>query len=247
MRKQNGFTLIETTIVLVILGLLMGGIVTGTNLLASARVRTLIKQQDDIKVAFFAFRDRFRALPGDYNAASTNISCTPACSNGDGNGLITGIADTPAAPINEYIAVWEHLSNSGFLNGNYTYAATDGPTSTPMFMYGQYPTLKYDAVYGGTADARHNLKTGNQIPSTILAEIDRKVDDGYATTGSYRFSAFSDSASGTAILSPGPKSLTAIGSDSSAPTGPGSCFSATTPNQWTVASSVSNYGAAILL
>ena len=246
LRQQNGFTLLEIAIMLVIIGLTIGGVVAGQELLTSARVRTLISQQEDIKIAFLGFRDRFRALPGDYDAASINIFCTPACSNGDGNGLITGITDTPAAPINEYIAVWEHLSNAGFINGNYSYAAINGPTSTPMFMFGQYPTLKYDAVYSGTASARHNLKTGNQIPSHILAEVDRKVDDGYATTGSYRFSAFAPSTSGTGIVV-SRDSSTGLGLDPSTPTGPGSCYSATGPSYWSEASSASNCGAASLI
>ena len=196
MRKQSGFTLIEIAIVLVIIGLLLGGVLKGQELITSARVRNLISQQDGIKAAYFGFLDRFRALPGDYSAASTNISCTPACSNGDNNGQIAGTADTPAAPINEYIAVWEHLSKSGFINGSYTYAATDAATTTPTNPYAQYLRLKYDATYDGTATARHNLKTGNQIPSDILAEVDRKVDDGNAQLGTFRFSNLS--ATGTA-------------------------------------------------
>src|ERR1700752_3599912 len=79
MRKQTGFTLIEIAIVLVIIGLLLGGVLKGQELITSARVRNLISQQDGIKAAYFGFLDRFRALPGDYTQASTNISCTPTC------------------------------------------------------------------------------------------------------------------------------------------------------------------------
>src|ERR1043166_9992461 len=61
MRKQNGFTLIEIAIVLVIIGLLLGGVLKGQELITSARVRNLISQQDGIKAAFFGFQDRFRA------------------------------------------------------------------------------------------------------------------------------------------------------------------------------------------
>ncbi len=229
MRKQTGFTLIEIAIVLVIIGLLLGGVLKGQELITSARVRNLISQQDGIKAAYFGFLDRFRALPGDYSQATTNISGVSAGTNGDNNGQIAGTTDTPAAPINEYIAVWEHLSKSGFINGSYTYAATDGPTTTPTNPYAQYLRLKYDAIYDPTASAtaRHNLKTGNQIPSDILAEVDRKIDDGYATTGSFRFTAY-----------------TSVGGQT--PTGSGTCYSATTPFPWTAASPVTNCGAASL-
>ena len=87
-KASQGFTLIEIAIVLVIIGLLLGGVLKGQELITSARVRNLISQQDGIKAAFFGFQDRYRALPGDYANASANIKCPAACLNGDGNGQI---------------------------------------------------------------------------------------------------------------------------------------------------------------
>ena len=193
MRKQTGFTLIEIAIVLVIIGLLLGGVLKGQELITSARVRNLISQQDGIKAAYFGFLDRFRALPGDYNQASTNINCTPACTNGNNNGQIQSIAG--GGTIDEHVAAWEHLSKAGFINGSYTYSlAPPTTTSAPTNPYAQFLQLIYDNVYEGTATARHNLKTGNQISSDILAEVDRKVDDGIATTGSFRASTYTTGA-----------------------------------------------------
>jgi prepilin-type N-terminal cleavage/methylation domain-containing protein len=122
MRKQRGFTLIEIAIVLVIIGLLLGGVLKGQELITSARVRNLISQQDGIKAAYFGFLDRFRALPGDYTQASINIANVAATSNGNGNGQIT-VSGVSGATIDEHVAVWEHLSKAGFINGSYTYAA----------------------------------------------------------------------------------------------------------------------------
>ena len=185
MRKQQaGFTLIEIAIVLVIIGLLLGGVLKGQELITSARVRNLISTQDGVKAAYFGFLDRFRSLPGDYSSATTNIPGCGACQNGDNNGqiLLNGA-------ILESISSWEHLSKAGFMTGSYTYAAADSAASTPTNPYGSYLQLIYDNVYQDAAPtARHNLKTGNNIPSDILAEVDRKVDDGRADAGQLRFS-----------------------------------------------------------
>src|SRR5262249_61280152 len=88
MRKQSGFTLIEIAIVLVIIGLLLGGVLKGQELITSARVRNIVSQQDGIKAAYFGFLDRYRALPGDYDQAVNNIAnmSTAACGGGNGNG-----------------------------------------------------------------------------------------------------------------------------------------------------------------
>ncbi|MHB1075143.1 prepilin-type N-terminal cleavage/methylation domain-containing protein [Thiobacillus sp.] len=214
-RRQSGFTLIEIAIVLVIIGLLLGGILKGQELITSARVRNIISQLDGTKAAFYAFQDRYRALPGDFSKATTQIQ--GASQDGDGNGVIAGT---------EAIAAWDHLSHAGFINGNYVYNATEGPTTTPINPYGQRLQLIQDAVYAdaGTPAARTNLKTGPSIPVDILAEIDRKIDDGNAMRGTFRFSAYAGG--GTA------------------PT-PANCYDSTT-GDWKAGTGEANCGAAVL-
>jgi prepilin-type N-terminal cleavage/methylation domain-containing protein len=192
-RKQQGFTLIEIAIVLVIIGLLLGGILKGQELITSARVRNLISQQDGVKAAFFGFQDRFRAFPGDYTAATTNIvgvAATAACGAGNGNG--NGRVETAGL---ENVLAWEHLSKAGFITGTYTCAATEGPTTSPVNPYGIYMQLVFDGIYGagtGAAPAalRHNIKSGSQVPVDIIAEMDRKIDDGAPNTGGFQFSRY---------------------------------------------------------
>jgi prepilin-type N-terminal cleavage/methylation domain-containing protein len=224
----KGFTLIEIAIVLVIIGLLLGGVLKGQELITGARVRNLISQQDGIKAAFFGFQDRYRALPGDYASANTNINCTPACSNGNGNGRIESAA-TPVAGsvVHEETLLWNHLTAAGFLNGSYAFtdaAATDA--STPKNPYSAYLDLEYDNIYGtGTVPAKHNLKTGTQVPVEIISEVDRKIDDGLPYNGAFQFSVW-------------------------VPTGgttPAGCVNTTpTPNVWDIRTGSTNCGAASL-
>jgi len=228
--KQSGFTLIEIAIVLVIIGLLLGGVLKGQELITSARVRNMIAQQDGIKAAFFGFQDRFRAFPGDYTGAFVNIvgMSSAACNGGNGNGN----GRIEQAVNNEDILVWEHLSKSGFITGTYTCAGLNSATTTPVNPYGIYLQVAYDAVYGGTTPAtRHNVKTGAQIPVEIISEMDRKIDDGAPNTGGFQFSVFAGN-----------------GTAPSAPTGATTCSSVVGPTAiWNTTSGNTNCGGASLL
>lgn len=190
MRKQHGFTLIEIAIVLVIIGLLLGGVLKGQELITSARVRNLISQQDGTKAAYFGFLDRYRALPGDYSQATTNIPNCASCQNGDNNGQVQTVAES--------IFAWEHLSKAGFITGSYVAGSaspTAAPSNSPVNPYGSLMQLIFDSVYQDASPAnRHNLKTGANIPSDILAEVDRKIDDGLGNAGQFRYSTFNSAA-----------------------------------------------------
>jgi prepilin-type N-terminal cleavage/methylation domain-containing protein len=187
-RQTHGFTLIEIAMVLVIIGLLLGGILKASELITSARVRELITRQDGVKAAFFGFEERFRAVPGDYVQATLNIR--GATQNGNGNGRI----ESTTVP-NESILAWEHLTQSGFLSPTFVYNATESTQTTLSNSSGAFLQIIYDGVYGGGTTAapgplRHNIKTGSQIPVHVLAEADRKIDDGLPNTGGFQFSRY---------------------------------------------------------
>jgi len=229
--NQSGFTLIEIAIVLVIIGLLLGGVLKGQELITSARVRNLIAQQDGIKAAFFGFQDRYRAFTGDYSAASTNMKCpTAPCFDGNGNGLIK---DT--AGVLETNLVWVHMAAAGFLNGSYTMGTAleaRGDANTPRNPYNTYLQFVHDNVYQdaatGTVPEKLNLKTGSQVPVEILAEVERKIDDGNGERGSFRFSRFD-------------------GGTGSAPAIPAATAACTNDNgEWLVAEGIANCGGASL-
>src|SRR5215475_7293609 len=96
--SESAFTLIELSIVLVIIGLIVGGILTGQDLIKQASLRATVAQLDKYNTAAYTFRNKFGSLPGDissvqaaalgfYNVTGA-LAGTQAC--GDGNGLIQG-------------------------------------------------------------------------------------------------------------------------------------------------------------
>lgn len=145
-QKQSGFTLVELSIVLVILGLLVGGVLTGQSLIRASEMRASIGEYQRFTTAVYAFRDKYFAVPGDMaNATSfwgiaggtgsddtcrNTVSTTPATCNGDGDGLIKGNS-TGYANSNEYFRFWQHLANAGMIEGQYT--GTDGRNSNASF------------------------------------------------------------------------------------------------------------------
>ncbi len=192
-REQAGFTLIEIAIVLVIIGLLLGGVLKGQELINTARVRALDNNINGITSAWFSFSDRYRAFPGDYAQASVNLP--NITHNGDGNGLVgdVGGADSPL----ERGLVWSDLQAAGYIKGNYPDTGS-GP-SIPLNDYACATTACPDNGFGqgmvinrgklqqsaSTATApAHELISGRAIPSDVLAELDRKIDDGTAGAGS---------------------------------------------------------------
>jgi hypothetical protein len=183
-------------------------------MITSAKVKRVAGQLEEVRAAYLGFQDRFRALPGDYAEAPGNLECggTP-CLHGNGDSRIRdNEAVATGNQVHEELLVWTHLSSSGFLKGNYR--MTDGevlPTDANAIKnaYSVYLQIAFDGAYGmnGASNLRHNLKTGAQIPVTVLAELDLKVDDGKPYKGAVQFSPYKGSAT-IAPLEGGPTACT---------------------------------------
>lgn len=104
-QAQKGFTLVEIAIVLVIIGLLLGGVLKGQELIENTKIKAVKSDSDAISAAVLGYQDRFRALPGDDTAATSR----GATANGDGDGLIES---------GEVAGVWESLRSEGFMSGS---------------------------------------------------------------------------------------------------------------------------------
>ncbi|MBF0590131.1 MAG: prepilin-type N-terminal cleavage/methylation domain-containing protein [Magnetococcales bacterium] len=201
-RNEAGFTLIEIAIVVVIIGLLLGGVLKGQELIRNARTHAIINQGNAVQGAVLGFQDRYRALPGDYSVADTNIVGVTTDHNGDGDsrvGILTG--DEGGGSDDEIVFVWEHLSRAGFISGSFdgsntnlndtTWTCGEGACLTNpfnghmMFLF-DGAQVHPDATTWSTGPQNNQLTTGRLIPVEITAEMDRKIDDGDPANGSFR-------------------------------------------------------------
>ena len=175
-RQQAGFTLVEIAIVLVIIGLLLGGILKGQEMINSGKIKSMINDMKAVSIAFYSYQDRYRAIPGDDSAAATRFT---GAVNGSGNGIISGLfsavaAPGPAAESNSY---WQHTRMAGFMSGVATAGAALPPTSSVGGVVGVQ-----NAAYGisGTVACSSN------VPISIAQSMDVQLDDGDGTAGIFR-------------------------------------------------------------
>lgn len=117
MKKQAGFTLIEIAIVLVIIGLLLGGVLKGQELITNSKISRMSNDFNGISAGVFSYLDRYGAYPGDDENAEARWGA-PAVA-GDGDGLVSGDAFS-ATVDDESRQVWVHLRQSGLVAGSGT-------------------------------------------------------------------------------------------------------------------------------
>lgn len=181
-KNQAGFTLVELAIVLVIIGLLLGGIIKGQEMIANAKIKRTYSAQKEIAAAIYSYYDRYGVYPGDDSAATTKFT-NPAVTNGNANGLIAVGAATTAANFactatgTEQCDLWSELRQAGFITGS-------GFTN-PTHPYGGAIAVSYYNAPLGTALLQHWVQMSN-VPYDIAKAFDQQYDDGNAATGSIR-------------------------------------------------------------
>ena len=215
--KSQGFTLVELAIVLMIIGLLIGGILRGQELLGNARVTSTIQQVSSYIGATHTFRDTYNATPGDMIDAKIrlpNAGSNGQLKNGDGNSIIgvqhsaSSQLDEPWATVDtamttENAQYWKHLSQAHLISG------IDPGATSPEWGKSNPKAKLGDAGFfmrwsscsnpvgcgGGTSNhylvlfkningvANCLQNSGCAVAPIRAAQMDRKMDDGFAVNG----------------------------------------------------------------
>lgn len=208
-RPANAFSLVELSIVLVILGLLVGGILAGQSLIHASELRAVGSEYQRYLTATQAFRDKYFAIPGDMGNAvsfwgtdpggctvSTDLTLKTATCNGSADGVLSSY---------ESFRFWQHLANAGLIEGQYSGVAGAGGTfdaiignNVPASKFsGAQWGARYQDVTSGTSrfwgNYRNHFQIGQKSPGTwndtgIFTpqdawNMDNKLDDGTAANG----------------------------------------------------------------
>lgn len=182
MRRQGGFTLVEIAIVLVVIGLLLGGVLKGQELIKNTKVKNIWSQYQQLAAATYAYQDRYKAIPGDDPLATKRgfTAGTTAIADGNGNGWIDGGIWCPTGSPAESCQALYQLRLGGFITGSDTIAPTH--------------------AFGGRVSLTRgdNMIAGYSKPTTVCFEwlnnetarmLESDHDDSVFSTGSMRGSA----------------------------------------------------------
>lgn len=210
---KRGFSLVELSIVLVILGLLVGGILAGQSLIRASELRSISADFSKYSTAIYAFRDKYLAKPGDmtnatnfWNTATncsqtTGVALSGGTCNGDGNGNIGAYSGfTPLTGTSESTWAWQQLAFAGLIEGTFNggnYLVLKPGSNVPLAKisngYYTLDTRIRDSVsssrYPGYPDTSWhttlNLYSVTDYPlsSEEAWNIDMKMDDGTASGG----------------------------------------------------------------
>jgi prepilin-type N-terminal cleavage/methylation domain-containing protein len=192
--QQSGFTLVEIAIVLLIIGLLLGGILKGQELINSARVKNLANDFRTIPTYIYAFQDKFKALPGDDAQVATHVTGATAATTGGtvGNGVIEGTWSTTTVT-DETALFWQHVRLANL---------AAGPTATADAAY--FPTNAAGGRIGVSSAANAQIEIDNlaanptnpmrgtyqvcsrAILGKFVKQLDIQMDDGNTASGSMR-------------------------------------------------------------
>lgn len=196
MKKQQGFTLTEIAIVIVVIGLLLGSILKGQQIITTAKIKNIEGSFNNLSKAIYTYRERYGKLPGDDNEVERfPIITSNSEQGGDGNGLI----DSSGAPKRnykmqgeklEYGKVWLHLRVADLIKGpsDPTKAALSSPYQGPTNAFGGKTGIGSGLPCTATISApiQGEFIGFTNIPINIAAIIDQNNDDTTPYTGRIR-------------------------------------------------------------
>ncbi len=185
---QKGFTLVEIAIVLVIIGLLLGGILKGQEMITQAKIKNVVADFSGISAAYYGYQDRYRAIPGDDPNAGTRWTTAPAAVSGNGDGVVAGTYNQACpntsvgatVPGQEACLWWDDLRRAGFVAGN-------GPKQPFNAVTGLLGVQTGDGAGGATLGGFGGLIVCSaNLPDKIATAVDTQMDDGLPNSGTVR-------------------------------------------------------------
>ncbi len=182
-QKQHGFTLVEIAIVLVIIGLLLGGILKGQEMITQAKIKNVMADYSGISAAYHGYQDRYRAIPGD-DPGATRWTTPAGVNAGNGNGVVDGVykagCSTPAEI--ESCHWWDHLRRAGFVSGSGTLQPFNAVTGLIGVQTGNGAATPA-AVLGGFGGL---IMCSAGLPDKVAIAVDTQMDDGRIESGTVR-------------------------------------------------------------
>jgi prepilin-type N-terminal cleavage/methylation domain-containing protein len=180
-RKQAGFTLVEIAIVLVIVGLLLGAVLKGQELIFNSKVKATFNMSKEFSAAINGYQDRYKAIPGDDGTAAVRFPAfAPLPTNGNNDGWINWQAfPCNAATVGENCQVFLHLRAAGFVSGTGAEGA-----KTP---FGGNTAISASAqLFPNTGSNPVFALQNTGITHKIGVAIDTAFDDADPTRGTFR-------------------------------------------------------------